>query len=294
MDINAQNSGEELQPDILMVDPKFFEVDYEINPYMDEEVEVDSEEARNQHEELVKKYRDELGLDVHVVDPVEGLPDMVFAANHGFAYKDSGKVKVLPAKMEHEEREDEVEPVMRELEELGFEVLEQPEYVFEGSGDAMQHPEQGKIWVGHGQRTEGEAVERIQETTGLETVGVELETEHFYHLDTCFEHLDKDTALVNPEAINEEDLSKIEDVYEKTIEVAPDEADKMAGNAHCPDGKNIIIHEEAEKTANELDSKGYNVITTDTSEYLKSGGSVYCMKLQLSDLTTKKAEQTLH
>lgn len=283
MGLEAENSEEGLETDIVMVDPKFFDVNYEINPHMDDRVEVDFEEARKQHQELKRIYQDKLGLNVHVVDAVEGLPDMVFAANHGFAYEDNGEIKVLPATMKHAERKGEVEKVVEDLDMLGFEILEQPDYVFEGSGDAMQHPEEGKIWVGYGQRTDKEAVERIQEKTDLETVGVELETEDFYHLDTCFEHLDNEIALVNSEAINKGDLAKITEAYNTVIEVDSDEAYKMAGNAHCPDGENVIIHDKAVQTVKELESHGFNVIKTDTSEYLKSGGSVYCMKLQLSD-----------
>ena len=65
-----------------MCRPDYFAVSYEINPWMDTEVPVDRRRAVAQWEALVRTYRD-LGHTVDVIEPVLGLPDMVFAANSG-------------------------------------------------------------------------------------------------------------------------------------------------------------------------------------------------------------------
>lgn len=290
-DTEIKDFGDSSVADILMVKPDFFDVEYEINPHMNRNFEVDAVEAGKQWNNLKDIYEKELGYNVHVVDPIEGLPDMVFAANQGFAYEDESGINVLPARMKYDERVGEVEPVMQDLGRQGIEVLEQPGAVFEGSGDAMTHPHDGKIWVGYGRRTEEEALDEISAATGLETEGVELLTDDFYHLDTCFEHLNDETALVYSDAIANDDLQKINNTYENILEVPENEAYspkseayKMAGNAHCPDGENVIIHEEATETTRKLEENGLNVISTDTSEFMKSGGSVYCMKLQLGNV----------
>ena len=63
-----------------MCRPDHFTVSYRINPWMHPQVPTDTALAVRQWEELYRIYRD-LGFDVHLVDPIPGLPDMVYAAN---------------------------------------------------------------------------------------------------------------------------------------------------------------------------------------------------------------------
>ena len=66
----------------VMTPPQFFAVDYAINPWMDTTNPVDSGVALTQWQRLYDIYR-QLGHTVDLVDPVPGLPDMVYAANGG-------------------------------------------------------------------------------------------------------------------------------------------------------------------------------------------------------------------
>ena len=65
-----------------MTAPTFFTVEYAINPWMDTSTPVDTHLALNQWEALRQTYK-ELGHTVELVEPVAGLPDMVYAANGG-------------------------------------------------------------------------------------------------------------------------------------------------------------------------------------------------------------------
>ncbi len=65
-----------------MTPPTFFAVEYAINPWMDTSTPVDTHRAMNQWESLRQTYK-ELGHTVELVEPVAGLPDMVYAANGG-------------------------------------------------------------------------------------------------------------------------------------------------------------------------------------------------------------------
>src|SRR5437868_15131943 len=65
-----------------MTAPTFFTVEYAINPWMDTSTRVDTHLAMNQWEALRQTYK-ELGHTVELVEPVAGLPDMVYAANGG-------------------------------------------------------------------------------------------------------------------------------------------------------------------------------------------------------------------
>src|SRR5947209_7438272 len=64
----------------VMTPPRFFAVDYAINPWMDPSNPVDPTVALLQWERLREVYL-KLEHRVDLVDPVAGLPDMVYAAN---------------------------------------------------------------------------------------------------------------------------------------------------------------------------------------------------------------------
>ena len=66
----------------VMTPPEFFAVDYAINPWMDTTIPVDTTVALSQWQRLHDVYL-QLGHTVELVDPVPGLPDMVYAANGG-------------------------------------------------------------------------------------------------------------------------------------------------------------------------------------------------------------------
>jgi N-dimethylarginine dimethylaminohydrolase len=64
----------------LMCPPRYFGVSYAINPWMHPDRPVDAALAMTQWAALRATFA-RLGHRVHVIDPVPGLPDMVFAAN---------------------------------------------------------------------------------------------------------------------------------------------------------------------------------------------------------------------
>lgn len=50
-------------------------------------------------------------------------------------------------------------------------------------------------------------------------------------------------------------------------------------NCHCPDGKNVIVQKGSKDFKNKIKTAGFDIIEVNTSEFIKSGGSVFCMKL---------------
>ena len=83
----------------LMCPPSHFAVTYAINPWMRPDQPADADRAIRQWERLRQIYL-ELGHTVQIIDPVPGLPDMVFAAN-GATVVDG---TVLGVKFRHPER----------------------------------------------------------------------------------------------------------------------------------------------------------------------------------------------
>ncbi len=68
---------------VLLCPPDFYDIEYEINPWMHVENKVDKRKVFEEYKNLKKIYQS-LGLEVLGIPPVKGLPDMVYAANIGF------------------------------------------------------------------------------------------------------------------------------------------------------------------------------------------------------------------
>ena len=85
----------------LLCPPSFFRVDYSINPWMIGE-EIDIKLAASQWHDLEMTIK-HLGADVKIINPVDELPDMVFAANAGIVHQNS----VVMSRMKHIERKEE-------------------------------------------------------------------------------------------------------------------------------------------------------------------------------------------
>ncbi|ACY48686.1 dimethylarginine dimethylaminohydrolase family protein [Rhodothermus marinus] len=269
---------------VLMVSPDHFDVEYVINPHMEGHVgQVDRALARRQWEALRDTYRT-LGFEVHVLDGVPGLPDMVFCANQTlpFLRGDGGRGVVL-SRMHAPQRRDEVPHLARFFEQQGYALVSIPDEVpgsFEGMGDALWHPGHALLWGGYGFRTDQAVYAWLARELGVRVVALHLTDPDFYHLDTCLSLLDAGTALYVPAAFDEAGRALLHRLIPNLIEVPEREArELLACNAHCPDGRHVLIQRGCTETVARLRAAGFEPIELDTGEFLKSGGSVFCMKL---------------
>ena len=277
---------------VLMTTPTFFDVEYVINPHMEGHIGgVDTDRARAQWEALRDAYRD-LGVDVVVLEGAEGLPDMVFCANQTLPYRTPGGDQgVVLSRMNAPERHKEVAHYARFFEDEAYEILHldaditgdlgsSPGQSFEGMGDALWHPGRYLLWGGYGYRTDRAIFDGLSERLGFPVLPLHLTDPDFYHLDTCLCPLDEATALIYPGAFQQEGIELIHAHFDRVLEAPEGEARELfACNAHSPDGKHVIIQRGCTETNHQLSEAGYEVIEVDTDEFLKSGGSVFCMKL---------------
>ena len=258
---------------ILMVSPEYFDVIYQINNHMSLENKVDKELAYKQWSALKESY-EELGLEVIVAPGDSQFPDMVFAANQLLTTPDV----IFLSQMKHPERAGEVEYLKNFL---ALENALQLEVGFESMGDCIWDYEGERLFGGYGYRTEKEAYEMICQKVSYDVIELELMNSNFYHLDTCLSIINKDTALFVPSAFSNEGKHTLQQSFQKLIEVSEKEALKyLACNAHCPDGKHILVEQGAIELQQQCRDIGLHVISLDTSEFLKSGGSIFCLKNQ--------------
>jgi N-dimethylarginine dimethylaminohydrolase len=259
---------------ILMCRPEYFGIEYEINPWMHVAVAVDHAQAVAQWEALHARYH-QLGVEVVLADPVQGLPDMVFTANAAVLWNR----RAVLSNFRHAERRGEEAHWRSTLEGQGFEVHSLPRQVsFEGAGDALFLGE--RLFCGFGFRSDRESHAMAGELLGVETVTLELRDPRFYHLDTCFCPLNAETALFTPEAFAPESAALIRELVPNPIEVPVGIAAAFSCNA-MPVGTCVVSSAASASLEPELRRAGFGVVSLEMGEFMKSGGGVRCLSLPL-------------
>ncbi|MEX0720144.1 MAG: arginine deiminase-related protein [Balneolaceae bacterium] len=271
---------------VMLVKPTYFSVEYVINPHMEGNIgEVDKLAAFNEWNHLKNAY-EEQGLHTHVLEGVRGFPDMVFCANQSLPnITADGKKQVIMSVMHAEPRKGEVSYIQKNYEESVYEIVHLDESKFkefEGMGDAIWHNKRRLLWGGFGYRSSPEVYHYISEIFKTPVIALQLVNEKFYHLDTCLCILNEDTAMFYPGAFSDEATALIRAVFKNVIEASKYEAENLfACNATSVDGKNVFIQQGCVDVNHKLKAAGFNVHEFSTYEFLKSGGSVFCMKMML-------------
>src|SRR5688572_17084037 len=168
------------QPRILMCPPDFYGIEYEINPWMSRARGAVQDRAKLQwrglYEALLK-----LGVTVELMEPRQGLPDLVFTANAGLVFKD----RFFSSRFRHEVRARETPHFDEWAAAHGLTVEKLPEGTyFEGAGDALFC---GKtLFAGYRIRSDARGHQHLGQQIGRLVLPLELVDPRFYHLDTCF------------------------------------------------------------------------------------------------------------
>ncbi len=275
-----------MNPDkILMCRPEYFEVNYSGNEFMKGNINnVDSAKALAQWNALKDVYLS-LGYEVVLIEPVKDLVDMVFTANQSLPFLDaSGKKKVLLSKMKNEQRKEEVKYFRDFYLKRNYEVIELPDEIryFESMGDCVIDYKRNILFGGYGFRTDEKTYDTIANYTDFKIVKLKLINPVLYHLDTCFSILNSNTAVVQRSAFDEDGINSIKMYFENIIYADEKEnLDYFVCNCHCPDGRNVIVQKGSVKFVEDITKTGLNLIEVETGEFMKSGGSVFCMKLMI-------------
>ena len=269
-DVTTQRSARPRR--YVMAAPRFFAVEYVINPWMDTSTAVDARRALKQWEALSQTYAD-LGHTVELVAPVAGLPDMVYAANGGFIV--NGKAVV--ARFAHAERAGESTAHADWMFCNGYPPA-RTRHVNEGQGDLLLVG--STILAGHGFRTDRRAHDEVAGHLGLPVVSLELVDPRFYHLDTALAVLDDDTIAYYPPAFAPRSRTILTRLFPDAIEVTSADAYVLGLNV-VSDGLNVVLPAAATGFAEQLRQTGFRPVAVDLSELFKGGGSVKCCTLEI-------------
>ena len=273
---------------IILVKPDFYDVIDVKNPYMKGDI-VDKQLAQQQWQNLVDIYTSyiEKGIidEVVTLDGGEGLEDMVYCANQSLPFKDlNGDNHVLLSNMKHASRMQEVPYFEAFYKSRNYTIHKiNHDVLLEGMGDCIFHPFKQLVWMGYGFRTDEKTATLVASHLKMPVIPLRLVSPYFYHLDTCFLPLNKDVVMLCAEAFDDDSLEKIKLVFKEVVEVSREEATStFALNTHCIYNENqsvAIIPKGSVSVIEKLKSIGYITHEVDTSEFIKGGGSVFCMKM---------------
>lgn len=257
----------------LMCPPTFFDVTYSINPWMELNKPIDVDLAMTQWESLHDRYR-EFGHEVEFIDPVEGLPDMVFSAN-GATVVDG---VVLLAKFRYHERMGEAAAYREWFAAREYKQIHEPQFINEGEGDYLVT--QRWLLGGTGFRTDRHSHREAQALFGRTVISLTLIDPRFYHLDTALAVLDDDEVMYYPAAFSPGSRAMLRELYPDAVLATDADAEAFGVNA-VSDGRHVVLPQAATHLIGALRGRGFEPVGVDVSELLKAGGGVKCCTLEL-------------
>ncbi len=260
-----------MNPTVLLCPPVFYDVVYSINPWM-QGAKVDKPIAMNQWLKM-KNALQMWGVKTELIGQKRDLPDMVFTANAGTVLEN----KVVLSNFRFDERAKETNIFEEWFVDHGYETCRLPKKIkFEGCGDTIIWKD--KMIGGYGLRSELGGVRRAAKILGLELIPLKLRHPIFYHLDTCFCLISDHCAIYYPGAFTPSALRKIKAMNIDLIEIDVTDAALFACNSIVYE-ENILMPAGPRKVVEQLEIRGYTITQINTSEFLKSGGSLQCMTL---------------
>jgi len=272
-------------PKVLLCPPDYFDVVDQKNPYMTREAAVDLAKARRQWDSLCVALQ-QCGYEVETIDPVEGLEDMVFAANQVFVGAKNGYGRfVVPSHMVYESRQREVPFFLEWCRRRDYQVIELDlgDDCLEGHGDLLWHPDGSRIYAGYGFRSTRGGVRKFSAAMsrmGIPVVPLQLVDPYCYHLDTCFCPLNNDAALVFPGAYSADAFVTLRQFWKRVHLLTAHEAYCFMADGIVANGSYITSRVTPQLEAI-LATEGLKPVIVETSEFEKAGGSCFCMTMLL-------------
>jgi N-dimethylarginine dimethylaminohydrolase len=257
----------------LMCPPRYFAVEYAINPWMDPSQPVSVQRAMAQWSQLRETYL-RLGHQVELIEPQPGLPDMVFAANSGTMVDG----QVLGARFRAHQRVPEAEHYRRWFLAQGFRDVVMPSRVNEAEGDLVWTG--SLLLAGTGFRTDPGAHAEAQEVLGVPVVSLQLVDPRYYHLDVALVVLDDELIAYYPEAFSPGSRRVLRRLYPDAVIADASDAACLGLNA-VSDGRHVVLPVEATNLATKIAERGFQPVPVDLSELRKAGGGPKCCTMEL-------------
>jgi N-dimethylarginine dimethylaminohydrolase len=232
---------------------------------------------KREHGDLIQAYR-ENGVEVELIDPVDGLDYMVYARDFGACLAEGAIIGSFREPI----RQDEELHYERKLRELGVPIIGKvTRGAFEG-GDFWMLDE---ATVVHGvvARTNWEGLRNaaeILEPLGYNVRGVQLSSQNL-HLDMAFNIVAPGVAVCAVEQMPDFFLRMLKKRKFELIEVPSSGVFKHHCNIQCLGDGRVLTFAGNTKVNEKLKALGLEVITPEITQILKGGGGPHCMTFPL-------------
>jgi N-dimethylarginine dimethylaminohydrolase len=258
---------------VLLCRPDYFQVTYQINPWM--RVGASSlVVAQDQWHRLVDVYLN-LGLDVTIVPQQPEFPDMVFAADQGIPCHS----QFLLSNFRYPQRQAEPQYFHTALELIGYNIMAlAPEIICEGEAEATWF--NNFLLYGYGFRSDVESPAQIAHLFDIEVIPLQLINPYFYHMDLALFVLDDQTVCYYPPAFSLDSQALLKRLIPKLIYLTEWDALKFAGNSLAVQDQ-VILPVGCRHLPNQLREHGFHPIEVDVSEFKTVGGDIHCLTLCL-------------
>jgi N-dimethylarginine dimethylaminohydrolase len=260
--------------EVLLCAPSHMRIDEVINRTQRFYVErnFDSDRAQLQHSDFAATLRQN-NIEVHLLPCYEKYPEQVFTRDIGFVVGRRFFVSCL----KEEIRAGETEVLKSWLKTRHIDYTEFRTGCIEG-GDVIIHNH--TIWLGMSDRTSEAVIDELARYCAGYQIRPIVFDESILHFDCTFNIISERDALIYRKALKKEDVSYLESQY-NLIDVGEEEQFTLGTNVLAI-GNNKIVSSPQNKLVNKkLSDFGYEVIFSDISEILKSGGAFRCITLPL-------------
>lgn len=221
--------------------------------------------AREQHA-IYRMQLEQAGYQVTMLPGDDRFPDCVFV-------EDTAVVVGGTALITHpgaESRVGEIEAVANALAEYSPTTSISPPGTLDG-GDVMQTED--RLWVGLSDRSNIEGIRQLTEIAAVEGIPVVVvPVSGVLHLKSAVLPVGPETVVVTPGTVDESLLEGLEVLHE-------DESERHSFSAlPLRDGR-VLVTDAAPRTAEHLESRGFQIEPLDVSEILAADGGLTCMSI---------------
>lgn len=223
---------------------------------------------------MLRNVLKKCGVQVFELEPHPQLNEQTFTRDMAFTIGNKVYIANLKEKIRQYERHEGKKWL--EEQKVPSEELHSP---FIEGGDVMI--DQRKIWIGVSGRTTRKAVHELRTRFPKYDIHEIIVPPKYLHLDCVFNVVAPNLALVYSPAFQRRDLDLLANHYE-LIEVQADEQFTMGINVLSLGEGRIISQPKNDKVNYQLRNRGFEVISVDLSEIIKSGGSARCLTLPIS------------
>ncbi len=276
---------------VLMSGADYFNDGFAINAYMDANIPIDLDKAKQEHHDI-REALEQAGVKVVKVDPPRECQDGVYTANWGLCRGDTVIMSSLPNKRKAEEAY-----AADILSGLGKRLVFVPDGLkFSGQGDAL--PCGDYLFIGSTYRTDKQVHQFIADNLGFKVIGLQtipnLDNQKkpiinkvtgwpdsfFYDIDLAIAILSPKLIAWCPEAFTPESQEKIHKITDiEKIEVSYEEATKGFACNLVSTGETVVMSADAPDLQKTIESKGLKTFTPNITELAKGGGYIRCTTL---------------